>query len=123
MAMREFFTAMWRTILLRGLASLVFGVLAFVYPGVTLAVVVSMFFIRRPWCGALCPLGAIFGLFSRISMFSVRFYPGRCRECGLCDKTCAYGVDSAVRADDPRCIRCLECARCKACEVAPAWKP
>lgn len=91
--------------------------------GVTLAVVASMFFIRRPWCGVLCPLGAIFGLFSRISMFTVRFYPERCRECGLCDKTCAYGVDSSVRADDPRCIRCLECARCKACEVVPAWKP
>ncbi len=43
MAMREFFTAMWRTILLRGLASLIFGVLAFVYPGVTLAVVVTLF--------------------------------------------------------------------------------
>jgi len=91
--------------------------------GVTLAVVAAMFFIRRPWCGALCPLGAIFGLFSRISMFTVRFFPDRCNECGLCDKTCAYGVDSAVRADDPRCIRCLECARCKACEVVPAWKP
>ena len=43
MAMRQFFTAMWRTILLRGLASLVFGILAFVYPGVTLAVVVTLF--------------------------------------------------------------------------------
>ena len=43
MAMREFFTAMWRTILLRGLASLIFGILAFVYPGVTLAVVVTLF--------------------------------------------------------------------------------
>lgn len=43
MAMRSFFTSMWRTILLRGLASLVFGILAFAYPGVTLAVVVTLF--------------------------------------------------------------------------------
>jgi len=43
MAMREFFTAMWRTILLRGLASLAFGILAFIYPGITLAVVVTLF--------------------------------------------------------------------------------
>lgn len=43
MAMRNFFTSMWRTILLRGLASLVFGLLAFVYPGITLAVVVTIF--------------------------------------------------------------------------------
>jgi uncharacterized membrane protein HdeD (DUF308 family) len=42
-AMRTFFTSMWRTILLRGLASLAFGVLAFVYPQITLAVVVTIF--------------------------------------------------------------------------------
>jgi polyferredoxin len=100
---------------------------SFIWPnaikiGVTLAVAGSMFFIRRPWCRVLCPLGAIFGLFSRFSMFTVRFYPGRCRQCGLCPPACAYGVDSAVRADDPRCIRCLECVRCNACHVEPAWK-
>ena len=89
---------------------------------VTLAVVVSMFFIRRPWCRVLCPLGAIFGLFTRLSMFTVRFYPGRCRQCGLCPPTCAYGVDSAVRAHDPTCIRCLDCVRCNASHVEPAWK-
>jgi uncharacterized membrane protein HdeD (DUF308 family) len=37
------FTQMWRTIMLRGLASLAFGILAFVYPGITLAVVVTIF--------------------------------------------------------------------------------
>lgn len=42
-AMRTFFTSMWRTILLRGLASLVFGVLAFFYPQITVAVVVTIF--------------------------------------------------------------------------------
>lgn len=42
-AIRTFFTSMWRTILLRGLASLAFGVLAFVYPQITLAVVVTIF--------------------------------------------------------------------------------
>jgi uncharacterized membrane protein HdeD (DUF308 family) len=42
-AMRTFFTSMWRTILLRGLASLAFGVLAFLYPQITVAVVVTIF--------------------------------------------------------------------------------
>lgn len=42
-AMRTFFTSMWRTILLRGLASLAFGVLAFVYPQITMTVVVTIF--------------------------------------------------------------------------------
>ena len=42
-AMRTFFTAMWRTILLRGLASLAFGILAIAYPRITLAIVVTIF--------------------------------------------------------------------------------
>ena len=42
-AMRTFFTAMWRTILLRGLASLAFGILAIAYPKITLAIVVTIF--------------------------------------------------------------------------------
>lgn len=41
--MRTFFTAMWRTILLRGLASLGFGILAIAYPKITLAIVVTIF--------------------------------------------------------------------------------
>lgn len=89
---------------------------------VTLLVLVSMFVIRRPWCRVLCPLGAIFGLFNRFSMFTVRFDPSRCNKCGLCPETCNYGVDKNVRADDFRCNRCLECARCKACQITPAWK-
>jgi uncharacterized membrane protein HdeD (DUF308 family) len=42
-AMRDFFTAMWRTIMLRGLASVAFGVLAIAYPKITLAIVVTIF--------------------------------------------------------------------------------
>ncbi len=41
--MQEFFTSMWLTILLRGLASLLFGALAFAYPGITLNVLVTVF--------------------------------------------------------------------------------
>jgi uncharacterized membrane protein HdeD (DUF308 family) len=59
MAMRNFFTEMWRTILLRGLASLAFGILAFIYPGITLAVVVTIFGIYALVDGLL----ALWGVF------------------------------------------------------------
>jgi uncharacterized membrane protein HdeD (DUF308 family) len=42
-AVRTFFTAMWRTILFRGLASVAFGVFAIAYPGLTLGIVVTIF--------------------------------------------------------------------------------
>lgn len=60
MAVRNMFTEMWRTIMLRGLASLVFGILAFVYPGVTLAVVVTIFGIYALIDGLL----GLWGVFS-----------------------------------------------------------
>lgn len=59
MAMRTFFTSLWRTILLRGLASLAFGILAFIYPGITLGIVVTIFGIYALVDGAL----ALWGLF------------------------------------------------------------
>jgi uncharacterized membrane protein HdeD (DUF308 family) len=42
-AARQFFTTMWLTVLVRGVASLVFGILAFTYPGITLNVLVTVF--------------------------------------------------------------------------------
>ncbi len=90
--------------------------------GVTGAVVLAMFFVRRPWCQILCPLGAIFGLFNRISLFAIRFYPARCVDCGKCGAKCDFGVSSRIRADDPRCIRCMECVHCGACQIEAAWQ-
>lgn len=40
---QAFFTAMWLTILVRGIASLIFGALAFIYPGITIGVLVMVF--------------------------------------------------------------------------------
>jgi uncharacterized membrane protein HdeD (DUF308 family) len=41
--LREFFAGMWQAILLRGVASLVFGLLCFFYPGITLSIIVIIF--------------------------------------------------------------------------------
>jgi uncharacterized membrane protein HdeD (DUF308 family) len=41
--MKDTFIALWPAILLRGIASVIFGILAFVYPGITLAVLVTFF--------------------------------------------------------------------------------
>lgn len=41
--MKDTLVALWPAILLRGIASVIFGILAFVYPGITLAVLVTIF--------------------------------------------------------------------------------
>ena len=81
----------------------------------------AMFFTWRPWCTLFCPLGAIYGLFNRVSAVFLRFHPERCNECGLCRQQCHYGVRPDRRANDPRCIRCLECTRCGAISVASVF--
>lgn len=74
--------------------------------------VVAIFFVRRPWCRILCPLGAILSLFNRASMFFLRLDPGKCVNCGQCHKLCQLGLQPQKSPNDSRCIRCLECTRC-----------
>lgn len=83
-------------------------------------VLVGMFFKHRPWCTLFCPLGAIFGSFNRVSLFFLRYHPGRCDSCGACHRQCRYGLMPDRRANDPRCIRCLECTRCGAIPIGNA---
>ena len=79
--------------------------------------VLSMLFLRRPWCTLLCPLGAIFGLFNYVSMVFLRFQPSRCNDCELCQDLCKYHGLGERRGSDLRCIRCFECARCQALSI------
>ncbi len=72
----------------------------------------AIFFVRRPWCRVLCPLGAIFSLFNRASVFFLRLDPSKCVNCGQCHKLCQLGLEPQKSPTDSRCIRCLECTRC-----------
>ena len=73
---------------------------------------IAIFFIKRPWCRVLCPLGAIFSLFNRASAFFLRFKPDECTDCGRCHTLCEYGIEPEKTTNDLRCIRCLECTKC-----------
>jgi ferredoxin-type protein NapH len=73
---------------------------------------IAVFFIRRPWCRVLCPLGAIFSLFNRFSAFFLRFNAAKCTDCKRCHKLCKFGIEPEKSPNDLRCIRCLECTGC-----------
>ena len=73
---------------------------------------IAIFFVKRPWCRILCPLGAIFSLFNRVSAFFVRFNADKCTHCERCHKLCEYGIEPEKTPNNLRCIRCLECTQC-----------
>jgi ferredoxin-type protein NapH len=73
---------------------------------------IAIFFMKRPWCRVLCPLGAIFSLFNRVSAFFLRFDADKCTHCDRCHKLCEYGIEPEKTPNDLNCIRCLECTKC-----------
>jgi polyferredoxin len=84
---------------------------------ILVVVAAAMFFTWRPWCTLFCPLGAIYGLFNRVSFMVLRFHPERCRGCATCRSLCRDGRPAQDRADSSRCVHCLECTRCHALSV------
>ncbi len=75
-------------------------------------------FIYRFFCRFFCPLGAIYGLFNRISLVGVKTDKSACTDCGLCVGKCKMDIR---RVGDRECIQCGECI-----EVCPTnairWK-
>jgi ferredoxin-type protein NapH len=83
----------------------------------------AMLFTWRPWCTLFCPLGAIYGLFNRVSFFFLRFRRDRCAECDDCRSLCLDGGKPDRRLDSLGCVRCLECTRCRAVTVEFGYAP
>ncbi len=91
---------------LRGLAGWLFSWKM----SVLLAVAVLSVLIFRPFCRYLCPLGAIYGFFNRISLYRISVDPQLCTHCGRCTRQCPMQVPIPYDGNGPECIRCGECA-------------
>ena len=94
-----------------------------VWPTTTKTIIFVVFlllalFTWRPWCTALCPLGAIYSICNSFSFVFVRVNRSECGDCGLCESLCRYGDGPRQRANDLRCIRCLDCTKCKSVDVS-----
>ncbi len=65
----------------------------------------------RFWCRILCPLGALLGIFSRLSILRLEKDREKCTECRLCSKTC-QGAASPMPGEDWENAECLMCFNC-----------
>jgi ferredoxin-type protein NapH len=76
------------------------------------ALMVGMVFIKRPFCRTMCPLGAIFSLFNKVSLVRLRVDRRACTDCGLCRRMCPVDIQPHLEIDSAECIKCLECTKC-----------
>lgn len=79
---------------------------------VLISVVLASMVIFRPFCKYLCPLGAFYALFNKVSAVRLHVDGDRCVRCGACTKVCDMAVDPAVSPNHTECIRCGKCVNC-----------
>lgn len=83
-----------------------------------LLLVLSMAVLYRSFCRFLCPLGAIYSLFSKVSLAGIRVDEGKCTGCLACVRYCRMDVK---KPGDRECIQCGECR--EVCRTgAVCWK-
>lgn len=77
--------------------------------GLLLATLALSVAVARPFCKYLCPLGAIYGLMNRLSLYRMRVDKAVCTNCGACKRACMMCVDVTKDSNSPECIRCGAC--------------
>ncbi len=68
--------------------------------------IVACIFIYRFFCRFFCPLGALYGLFNKISFFGIQLDKPKCIDCGKCVTVCKMDIN---HVGDQECISCGEC--------------
>lgn len=68
----------------------------------------------RPFCKYLCPLGAVYSLFSGIAFYRYEVDEDKCTGCGRCRQVCGMDIPVWKEPNSPECIRCGACLQ--ACE-------
>ena len=77
----------------------------------TILLVITIFFsikIFRFFCKYACPLGAIYGMFNKISFYHMKC-SSTCIKCERCSKVCKMQIEPYKTPNSAECIRCGEC--------------
>ncbi len=63
----------------------------------------------RPFCKTTCPLGAIYGLFNKVSLIRLELDKNKCTQCNACKNVCPMGIQFNLDQNSAECINCLRC--------------
>ena len=69
----------------------------------------SSIIIYRPFCRYVCPLGAIYGMFNKISFYRFKIDETKCTKCDACQKACKFDIKVYENPNSADCIRCGDC--------------
>jgi polyferredoxin/formate hydrogenlyase subunit 6/NADH:ubiquinone oxidoreductase subunit I len=73
-----------------------------------LAIFIAGYKLKRSWCRIVCPLGALYALFSKFSLIERRV--DTCNHCRKCHSNCRMG---AIKEDNSyvksECVLCMDC--------------
>ena len=73
---------------------------------VLVLIIISSVICFRSFCRFICPLGAFYSLFNRISFVRMVVDDTKCTNCGACVKYCKMDIS---RVGDRECVQCGEC--------------
>jgi len=97
--------------------------------GLIFAVIIALNLVsRRFWCRYICPLGAFYGIISKISIIRRRVGES-CNRCKLCQDICPTGTirrEKDCSSDPGECIMCLKCmdtCPCGTSDFGPVYVP
>ncbi len=76
---------------------------------ILLLIIILSIIVYRPFCKVLCPLGAIYSIFNKISLYKYRVDKDACIHCKKCVNTCLMNVNILENENDLECIRCGSC--------------
>ncbi|HLD36712.1 MAG TPA: 4Fe-4S binding protein [Planctomycetota bacterium] len=80
---------------------------------ILIAFIVLFVLISRPFCRAVCPIGAMFALLNKFSIYKLAIDKTKCIECDVCYKICPSNNKVQNNPNSSECIRCLACqAKC-----------
>lgn len=78
---------------------------------ILISVILLSWVFYRPFCKWICPLGAFYSLFNRVSLLGIQVNAGKCVSCGKCQKVCGMDVDVTKTPNHAECIRCGKCMK------------
>ena len=87
-----------------------FGTFFWVHIATLVVALITFYFIGRFWCRYWCPLGAIFGLFNRVSFLKVKLDVDKCNNCEKCLGVCPTSIQKPE--DIGNATDCIQCGKC-----------